>query len=374
MAGLLTSVKDDKDKSAIYLNECRRMKIQVLPPDVNESDANFTPVGADIRFGLTAIRNVGHNVVESIVQTRREQGRFTEFSDFMDKVPQSVCNKRVVESLVKAGAFDSLGHKRRALVAVHEQAVDQYVEIKRNEAIGQDSLFGGLEDEVGFGVSVAIPAMEEWDKQTLLAHERDMLGLYVSDHPLLGLEHLLAGQGDCTIGQLLVDEERAEGSTVTISGLVTGIQRKITKRGDAWAMVTVEDLEGAIDVLLFPSAYQLASTLLTEDAIITVKGRLSRSKDVPELHGQEVTAPDLSDGPAGPVVITLPSTRCTPPVIGQLKDVLRTHPGVTEVRLRLMSKDKTTTMRLPDQLRVTSSGALYADLKQLLGPNCLTGV
>jgi len=372
MAALLTSVKDDKDKMAIYLNECRRMKIQVLPPDVNESDANFTPVGPDIRFGLTAIRNVGGNVVDAIVQTRREQGRFADFADFMDKVPQTVCNKRVVESLIKAGSFDSLGHRRRALVAIHEQAVDQYVEIKKNEAIGQDSLFGGLEDEVGFGVDVAIPDIPDWDKQTLLGHERDMLGLYVSDHPLMGLEHILAGQGDCTIGQLLVDEERADNSTVTISGLITGVQRKITKRGDAWAMVTLEDLEGAIEVLLFPSAYQLASTLLVEDAIVTIKGRLSRSKDVPELHGQEVSAPDLNDGPAGPVVITLPSTRCTPPVIGQLKDVLRTHPGVTEVRLRLMSKDKTTTMRLPDQLRVTSSGALYADLKQLLGPNCLS--
>ena len=129
---------------------------------------------------------------------------------------------------------------------------------------------------------------------TLLGHERDMLGLYVSDHPLLGLEHVLSAGTDCTIGQLMLDEERQDGSTITISGLVTSVQRKITKRGDAWAMVTLEDLDGAIDVLLFPSAYQLASTYLTEDAIITVKGRLSRSKDQPELHGQEVTVPDLS--------------------------------------------------------------------------------
>ncbi|HET7690351.1 MAG TPA: DNA polymerase III subunit alpha [Nocardioidaceae bacterium] len=372
MAALLTSVKDDKDKMAIYLNECRRMKIQVLPPDVNESDSNFTPVGRDIRFGLSAIRNVGHNVVDAVVQARREQGRFTDFGDFMDKVPQIVCNKRVVESLVKAGAFDSLNHRRRALVTIHEQAVDQYVEIKKNEAIGQDSLFGGIEEEVGFGVSVQVPDIDEWDKQTLLAHERDMLGLYVSDHPLLGLEHLLAGQADCTIGQLLVDEDRPDGATVTVSGLVTGLQRKITKRGDAWAMVTVEDLEGAIDVLLFPSAYQLASTLLVEDAIITVKGRLSRSKDVPELHGQEVSAPDLNQGPSGPVIVSLPQTRCTPPVVSQFKDILGTHPGVTEVRLRLMSRDKTIVLRMPDQLRVTPSPALYADLKTLLGPNCLS--
>jgi DNA polymerase III subunit alpha len=349
----------------------------VLPPDVNESESNFTPVGEDIRFGLSAIRNVGVNVVDAIVAARREKGRYTDFTDFMDKVPPLVCNKRVVESLVKAGAFDSLGHRRRALVAIHETAVDQYVDIKKNEAIGQDSLFAGLDDDAGsgagFGVSIAIPDIADWDKQTLLGHERDMLGLYVSDHPLLGLEHILANGTDCTIGQLLLDEDRPDGSTVTISGLVTSVQRKITKRGDAWAMVTVEDLEGALDVLLFPSAYQLASTLLNEDAIITVKGRLSRSKDQPELHGQEVSLPDLADGPSGPVVISLPSTRCTAPVVEQLKDVLGTHPGVTEVRLRLMTKTSTTVMKLDDRLRVAPSPELFADLKALLGPHCLVG-
>jgi DNA polymerase-3 subunit alpha len=380
MAAVLTSVKDDKDKMAIYLNECRRMGIKVLPPDVNESESTFTPVGSDIRFGLSAIRNVGTNVVDAIVATRREKGRFTDFADFMHKVPTLVCNKRVVESLVKAGAFDSLGHRRRALVAIHESAVDQYADIKRNEAIGQDSLFAGLDDQdgsggssAGFGIAVAVPDIEDWDKQTLLGHEREMLGLYVSDHPLMGLEHLLSAGTDCTIGQLLVDEERPDGAGVTVTGLITSVQRKITKRGDAWAMITLEDLEGGIDVLLFPSAYQLASTLLNEDAIVTVRGRLSRSKDQPELHGQEVTVPDLTDGPSGPVVVTMPSTRCTGPVVEQLKEVLGTHPGVSEVRLRLMTRTSTTVLKLDDRLRVAASPALFADLKALLGPNCLAG-
>ena len=374
MAAVLTSVKDDKDKMAIYLNECRHMKIQVLPPDVNESEATFTPVGDDIRFGLSAIRNVGINVVDAVVAARREQGRFTDFGDFMDKVSALVCNKRVVESLIKAGAFDSLGHRRRALVAVHETAVDQYADIKRNEAIGQDSLFGGLDDDSGgFGVAIAVPDIDDWDKQTLLGHEREMLGLYVSDHPLMGLEHVLSSASDCTIGQLLLDEDRADGSTVTVSGLITSVQRKITKRGDAWAMITLEDLEGAVDVLLFPSAYQSSSTLLNEDAIVTVKGRLSRSKDQPELHGLEVSVPDTAQGPAGPVLVTLPSTRCTAPVVEQLKEVLAAHPGVTEVRLRLMTKTSTTVMKLDDRLRVAAGPALFADLKALLGPHCLTG-
>ncbi|MBL0747551.1 DNA polymerase III subunit alpha [Nocardioides baculatus] len=374
MAALLTSVKDDKDKMAIYLNECRRMKIQVLPPDVNESHADFTPVGNDIRFGLTAVRNVGHNVVAGIVAAREEKGRYVDFNDFMEKVPALVCNKRVVESLIKAGAFDDMKHRRRALAAVHETAVDQFVDLKKNEAIGQDSLFGGLsEDDAGFGVSVTIPDIDDWDKMTLLGHEREMLGLYVSDHPLLGLEHVLSQGTDCTIGQLLLDEERAHGSTLTVSGLVTSVQRKITKRGDPWATITLEDLDGAIEVLLFPSAYTLASTLLVEDAIVRIKGQLSRDKEQPELRAQEVTAPDLTHGPTGPVVISLPSTRCTPPVVAQLRDVLGTHPGMTEVQLRLLTRSSTKVLRLDDNLRVTPSPALFADLKQLLGPGCLTG-
>ena len=380
MAALLTSVQDDKDKIAVYLNECRRMKIPVLPPDVNESAINFTPVGKDIRFGLTAIRNVGRNVVDGIVAAREEKGRYLDFADFLDKVPAVVCNKRVIESLIKAGAFDDMKHKRRALVAIHEVAVDQYADIKRHEAIGQDSLFAGLDDSdgtgrsgAGFGIAFAVPDIDDWDKQTLLGHEREMLGLYVSDHPLMGLEHVLSVGTDCTIGQLLVDEDRPDGSTVTVSGLITSVQRKITKRGDAWAMLTLEDLEGGIDVLLFPSAYQLASTLLNEDAIVTVKGRLSRAKDQPELHGQEVSVPDVTSSPSGPVVVSLPSTRCTMPVVEQLKDVLGTHPGTCEVRLRLMTRTSTTVMRLDDRLRVAASPALFADLKALLGPHCLTG-
>ena len=379
MAALLTSVKDDKDKMAIYLNESRRMKIQVLPPDVNESHADFTPVGRDIRFGLTAVRNVGSNVVSGIVATREEKNRYTDFNDFMEKVPALVCNKRVVESLIKAGAFDEMKHKRRALVTVHESAVDQYIDIKKNEAIGQDSLFadmGSMDDDSGFGVfgvTVSIPDIDDWDKMTLLAHEREMLGLYVSDHPLLGLEHVLSQGTDCSIGALMLDEERAHGSTLTVSGLITSVQRKITKRGDAWATITLEDLDGAIEVLLFPSAYQLASTMLVEDQIVRVKGQLSRDKDQPEIRAQEVTAPDLSDGPSGPVVISLPSTRCTPPVVDQLRDVLGSHPGMTEVQLRLLTRTSTKLLKLDDTLRVSPSPALFADLKQLLGPGCLTG-
>ena len=378
MAALLTSVKDDKDKMAIYLNECRRMKIQVLPPDVNESAATFTPVGTDIRFGLTAIRNVGANVVDHIVAARTERGRFEDFNDFMDKIPLQACNKRVIDSLARGGAFDEMKHRRKAVVSIVDDAVDRFVDAKKNTEGGQDSMFDLLEatDVGSAGTSIAVPDIDEWDKMTLLSHERDMLGLYVSDHPLLGLEHVLSTGTDCTIGQLMLDEERAHGSTLTISGLITSVNRKITKRGDAWATITLEDLDGAIEVLLFPSSYQLASPYLVEDAIVRVKGQLSRDKEQPELRGQELTVPDLNTGPGGPtgpVTISLPSTRCTAPVIEQLKDVLGAHPGLTEVRLRLLARESTKVMRLDDRLRVTPTSALFADLKQLLGPGCLTG-
>ncbi|MDP2014654.1 MAG: DNA polymerase III subunit alpha, partial [Actinomycetota bacterium] len=184
MAALLTSVKDDKDRSAIYLNECRRMGIKVLPPDVNDSDFDFTPRGTDIRFGLSAIRNVGANVVDSIIATRRKVGRFADFHDFIAQVEAAVCNKRVVESLIKAGAFDSLGHTRKGLISVHELVVDSAVDIKRAEAVGQFDLFGGL--DANHDNSLVTPpdiSIGEWDKRVLLAHERDMLGLYVSDNP-----------------------------------------------------------------------------------------------------------------------------------------------------------------------------------------------
>jgi DNA polymerase-3 subunit alpha len=373
MAALLTSLRDDKDKSAVYLNECRRMGIKVLPPDVNESAADFTPVGTDIRFGLSAIRNVGNHVVAGMVGARQTLGRFADFADFMTKVPVQVCNKRVLESLCKAGAFDSLGYSRRALVAVHEDAADQYLDLKRNEAIGQDSLFGGLEDDSFDAVSVQVPSLAEWDKRALLAYERDMLGLYVSDHPLNGLEHVLAKVSEVTIGQLVTDEERPEGSVVTVAGLVTSVLRKTTKKGDVYAVITVEDLEGSVNVIVFPHDYQACATLLVEDSVVLVRGRAKRSRDdAIELTALEVSAPTLVRTDDGPVVISLPAVRVTPPVVEQLKDVLSSHPGLADVHLRLQSAGRTMVMKLDEHLRVAPSAALMADLKALLGPACLS--
>ena len=377
MAALLTSVRDDKDKSALYLAECRRMGIKVLPPDVNESDSNYTPRGTDIRFGLSAIRNVGENVVRSLVGTRREKGMFGDFPDYLRKVEAVACNKKTVDALIKAGAFDSLGHTRRGLLAVHETAVDQVMETKRAEAIGQYDLFGdmgGGEDSAG-GVDafeLVIP-VGEWDKAVLLGYEREMLGLYVSDHPLFGIEHVIAGAVDAGLATVMSDETRPDGSILTIGGLITSVQRKITKKGDAWAIAIVEDLEGAIETMFFPATYQQCAVHLTEDAVVLVRGRLDKRDETPKLIAMEITVPDLSQGPRGPVILTLPAARCTPPVVERLKEVLANHPGTTEVHLQLSTGARTTVLRLDDRLRVTATPSLMGDLKALLGPACLGG-
>src|SRR3954447_20300263 len=375
MAALLTSMRDDKDKSALYLHECRRMGIKVLPPDVNSSDANFTPVGTDIRFGLTAIRNVGENVVASIITTRRSRGMYADFPDFLRKVEPVACNKKVIESLIKAGAFDSLGHTRQGLLRVHADAVDNVMETKRAEAIGQFDLFGDGGGEDGgaapaFGLDFTVP-VAEWEKATLLAYEREMLGLYVSDHPLFGIEHVLAAAVDCSVSALTGDE-KADASIVTVGGILSSLTRKVTKKGDPWAVAVLEDLEGAIEVMFFPSAYQLCGIHLVEDAVLLIRGRLDKREDVPRLMAMDVSVPDVSVQPRGPVTISLPAPRCTPLVVDRLKEVLATHPGTTEVRLQVQAGGKVTVLRLGDVFRVTPTSSLFADLKALLGPAALS--
>ncbi|MGV8965465.1 MAG: DNA polymerase III subunit alpha [Cellulomonas sp.] len=375
MAALLTSVKDDKDKSALYLGECRHMGNFVLPPDVNSSSANFTAVGTDIRFGLTAVRNVGANVVDAIVAAREAKGAFESFTDFLDKVPAVVCNKRTIESLIKAGAFDSLGHTRRALLLVHEQAVESVIGVKRKEAEGQFDLFAGFggdgaEDD-GLSFSVEVPDIPDWDKKQLLAFEREMLGLYVSDHPLSGLEHVLSSAADTSIAHLLADETRPDGSTVLIAGLITSMQRKMSKQGNPWAAVTVEDMEASVEIMFFGETYLAYSTVLAEDQVVVIRGRVRRRDDTMQLQAMEVSLPDISSVADTPVTVSMSVARCTPPVVERLREVLVNHPGVIEVHLRLTSPGRATVMRLEESLRVERSPALFGDLKALLGPTCL---
>jgi DNA polymerase-3 subunit alpha len=373
MAALLTSVGDSKDKMALYLNECRRMGIKVLAPDVNESNLYFAAVGEDIRFGMGAVRNVGANVVEGVREARETKGRFESFHDFLNKVPVHAANKRTVESLIKAGAFDSLGHTRRSLVEVHEDAVESAVKIKRNEANGDvgfdfDSLWG--EDEPG-QTQHHIPQRPEWAKRDKLAFEREMLGLYVSDHPLAGLELQLAKLASNNIADLVASESIQDGETVTIAGLVTSVQHRVAKAsGNQYGMIQVEDFGGELTVMFMGKAYQEYSHALQGDAIVVVRGRVSLRDDGMNLHAFSLMTPDLGQADdAGPLVITMPDQRATTDTVVSLSEVLARHPGESEVRLRLVKGPVARVFEVPKPVKVTPD--LYGELKGLLGPNCL---
>ena len=370
MAALLTSVGDDKDKSALYLNECRRMGIKVLPPDVNTSDADYSPRGNDIRFGLAAIRNIGENVVASIKRAREDKGQFQSFSDFLAKVDIQVCNKKTIESLIKSGAFDSLGASRRGLMAVHLEALDAIVESKRAESLGQYDLFGdaGSSLQSIAGGEMSIPT-EEWEKSILLSYEREMLGLYVSDHPLLGVESRLRGLTDMPISQLN-DESVAHEQIVTIAGLITSVSRKVSRQGNAWAIVSIEDLEGAVEALFFANTYSQYAESLAEDRIVVLRGRVDKREENIRFMALELNFPDINQRPSGPVVIRVEANRCTPPLVDRMKEILRAHPGSREVHLQLIGRS-VTTLKIDDALKVSATPSLGADLKALLGPDCI---
>ncbi|MHA6668268.1 DNA polymerase III subunit alpha [Homoserinimonas sp. A447] len=370
MAALLTSVGDSKDKLAIYLSECRRMGIKVLAPDVNESIGFFAAVGEDIRFGLGAVRNVGHNVVEAIRGAREAKGRFESFHDFLAKVPIPVANKRTMESMIKAGAFDSLGATRRALMEIHEDAVEAAVSVKRAEANGQVGFdFDSLWDEPQ--TVQQVPPRPEWAKRDKLAFEREMLGLYVSDHPLAGLELQLAKHASTTIADLLAGDAAQDGETITVAGLITSVQHRTARNsGNQYGMVTVEDFGGEITVMFLGKTYQEFSPALTNDSIVVVRGRVSARDDGMNLHAVSMFTPDTGASlGSGPLVISLPEFRATTDVVSALSDALIRHSGDTEVRLKLIKGESARMFEVPYPVSVSAD--LYGELKSLLGPSCL---
>ncbi|WP_051526243.1 DNA polymerase III subunit alpha [Microbacterium saccharophilum] len=371
MAALLTSVGDAKDKLAVYLNECRRMGIRVLPPDVGESIRYFAAVGEDIRFGLGAIRNVGANVVDGIVQARQDDS-FVSFHDFLTKVPIHVANKRTVESLIKAGAFDSLGSTRRALMEIHEDATEAAVDTKRKAATGAIGFdFDSLYDEAEEIMPAKVPDRPEWTKKDKLAFEREMLGLYVSDHPLAGLEIPLAKHASTSIHDLLASDDVQDGDQVTVAGLVTSVQHRVAKQsGNPYGMITIEDFDGEVTVMFMGKTYAEFQSLLVSDAILVVRGRVSRRDDGLNLHGQTAFVPDLGAVDAsGPLVLLMPEHRATETMIEQLAEVLGRHRGSTEVALKLHKGGTAKVFEVP--LPVSVSVDLYGELKGLLGPQCL---
>ena len=382
MAALLQGEHSNKDKTALYLGECRRMNIRVLPPDVNESVDHYSAVGDDIRFGLGAVRNVGTKIVESIVEERERadgKGKFAGFLDWVDRMPVSTLNKRTVESLIKSGAFDSIDPNRRALFTVHESAIDQVIPLKRKEAEGQFDLFA---DAAGAGsaasaalgdANISVPPIDEWDKKTKLNFEREMLGLYVSDHPLSGLAAVLSSLSDMSIPQLLNRaSDMPERSQITIAGLVTGVDRRVSKAGKPWALVTIEDLESSIQCLFFSKSYTENQDKLIIDSIVQVRGSVSVRDDGVSIYGREVEIPNVDSVDVQPVQISLPARALEQGRLQRLSAVLAHHPGYCEVSLAVMQPDrKTEIIRFGDKYRVTRDTSLFGELKSIFGPRCI---
>ena len=373
LAALLTSVKDDKDKTAVYLSECRTMGVEVMVPDINKSMSDFTAVAngpgdtgsLKIPFGLSAIRNVGEGLVALIVAERDENGSFADFYDFCLRVSPTVLNKRSVESLIKAGAFDSLGHPRRGLLMVFEQVIDRTLARRRERDMGIMSLFGEMAEGPGSALDERMPIPDlEFDPPERLTHEKEMLGLYVSSHPLLGVESALRRHTDCSINEL---RELRDGEMRWVGGVVTGLSRKYTKRGDLMATFTLEDLQSAIEVMVFPRTMGDFGAYLADDAVVCVKGRIDMREEPAKIICMELKRPDLSPEHSRPVRIKLDPHVLTPKCLAQLKEVLREHPGSQPVLVHLDS----TILRLPDEFRVDAGNGLVAELRELLGANGL---
>ena len=373
MAALLTSVGDDKDKAAVYLAECRRMGIKVLPPDVNESVARFGAVGSDIRFGMAAVRNVGVNVVEAIVRARKQHGAYTDFYDFLRKVDAVACNKRTIESLIKAGAFDSFDQPRKALMMVHDEAVDAVTNLKRHEERGQFDLFGSMGDEPAPAETSPLAHLkigdEEWPRKQMLAYEREMLGLYVSAHPLDGTERILRKNAPRPIAAIL-DDPPTEGEVV-IAGMIVSVDRRVNKKGEPWAIVTIEDLDASIETLFFPKSYMAMHEDLIADSAVAVKGRVNiRDEQRMSVFASGIITLDIAGAQAGaqdpPLVIKADAVRLDDAVVSELKSALVAHSGNTPLRLVLCYRDRETPLAI-EGFPVTVSSALLGELKHIPG-------
>jgi DNA polymerase-3 subunit alpha len=377
LSALLTSVKQSLEKAAVYLAECRAMGIEVLVPDVNRSASDFSPVvelappgeGSDgataaassqILFGLSAVRNVGEGLVELILEEREANGTFADFYDFCERVNTTVLNKRTIESLIKAGGFDSMGHPRQGLLTVFEQIVDATVARRKEHDMGVMSLFGELEDGPAFDERVKIPDVE-FDKKLRLTFEKEMLGLYVSDHPLLGAEQAMQRKVDCSLVELA---EVDEGSQRTVGGVITGLQRKWTKKGDLMAVFTLEDLQGAVEVMVFPKTMAQIGHLLDDDAIVIVTGRIDKRDDTPKLIPRELELFEPLADERPPLRLNLPPTRLDDATVERLKELFVDFPGESEVHILLGERQ---VLRLPDDFLVSTQSGLVGELRALLG-------
>jgi DNA polymerase-3 subunit alpha len=366
MAALISSVMNTKDRVPFYVNACDEMGIEVLPPDVNSSGTEFAVVEGRIRFGLTAVKNVGDTAARTIVAAREDGGPFASIWDFTERVDPQVVNKRALESLVKCGALDSTGASRLGMLGVLEQALAHGQKLASDRLLGQASLFdsvlGGAENATERH-HPAIP-VGEFEKAELLRLEKETLGLYVSEHPLAAVRDQLRRKTDATLADL---ERRRDGEVVTVGGIVSALKQTTTKKGDPMVFLALDDPTGSAEVVVFNSTYQAARELLTADRILVVKGRVDhKQQGETKLIAMDVTAFEAV-AERREVRFRLDATRARAGIIRELALLVKDFPGESPVYVSLATSDGPRTLALGPGYRVRPDSDFLAEAKSLLG-------
>ena len=356
MAALLTSSKSNRDRTAMYLKECRRMGLSVKVPDVNESGMDYLVRSGSIRVGLSAIRNLGESVAEKIIEAREEKGHFRSFVDFCEKVAVDALRRNTLDSLVKAGGFDGLGHTRRGLTEVLALIVDSVVDRRRSEESGQFSLFGG-----GGLPDLTLPDIsdQQWDKQVRLGFEKEMLGLYLSDHPLAEKARDLRAAADVVTTAL---EDYPDQSKVKIAGLIVKAVTKWTRKGDRMMVLTMEDLEGEVEVVVFPQVVKRSEDILAVDQMVVISGRVDRREDGVQLICAKVQL--LQPAPPSLDISLSMSFVSERDNAHKLREVLRRYPGAKRVVFHIKESGAHFYTSKP---KVSGDPQMVAELQQLLG-------
>ncbi|HAG09806.1 MAG TPA: DNA polymerase III subunit alpha, partial [Desulfotomaculum sp.] len=372
MAALLTSVKDNTDKIAVYIEECRRLRIEVLPPDINESQKDFAPAQNKIRFGLAAIKNVGLTATEAIIKSRQKEGHFQSYADFCRRLDTRIINKRVLESLIKCGAFDSLGNRRAQLMAAVDIGLGLAQAAQRERSHGQLSLLDFLDGGAQKNL-LELPDLAEYPKQELLTMEKESLGLYISGHPLTEYRQSLAEYTTTCLAEVreIKDEVPArnqaggkdDSSVLSVGGMLTSLKKVNTRRNETMAFGTLEDLTGSLEVVFFPRVYQKYVSFLKTEAIVLVKGRVNTGNEDNKVICEELSL--LPKKANASLYLKLENEKRSPHLIAQTQGILRSFPGKSPVYLFFPEEKK---MVLTGQdYWVNLSGPVIAELKNLLG-------
>ncbi|NLJ77272.1 MAG: DNA polymerase III subunit alpha, partial [Peptococcaceae bacterium] len=357
MAALLTSVKDNTDKVSAYIEECRRLGIEVLPPDVNESRESFTVAGSKIRFGLAAVKNVGSGAVESIIQSREKDGIFNDYTDFCRRLDTRSVNRRVLESLIKCGAFDSLGYRRAQLMAAVDSGLSLAQQSQRERENGQLSLLDFLDDSSD-SASIELPDLKEYPVDQMLALEKETLGLYISGHPLEQYRSVLNRLSTITAMEA---PELPDNGEVVLGGLIMDLKKTSTRKGDPMAILTVEDLTGSIEVVVYPHLYARCRPVLRIDEVVMIRGKVRENGDETKIIGAEIST--LDSHLAGELHLKMDNVDAA--MLDQLQLIMRSFKGNAPVFLHFENEKKV--IRTGEEFYVDLSVPMIERLEELFG-------